>query len=120
LAPMPAWLSALLRPPRPAPPTAYESPITPDSPYVRAAVEGEVANIMAATQGSRNTTLHAAAVKLGTLVGAGLLTEYEAAAVLVEAARASGYVGDDGEPQARKTISSGLRWGIAHPREVPR
>ena len=81
---------------------------------------GEVANIMAATVGGRNTALHTAAVKLGTLVGAGLLTEYEAERVLLEAARASGYISTDGERQARKTVTSGLRWGIAHPREVSR
>lgn len=121
-APLPGWLEALLRPPspsRPGPVRQSAGPIGADR-YVRAAVEGEVANVIGAPVGTRNATLHLASVKLGTMVGAGLLDRAEARAVLLEAARASGYVASDGERTAVRTIESGLRFGVEHPRERAR
>jgi hypothetical protein len=116
---MPAWLGALLRPPTPAPQTRTVS-IRAGSRYVARALEGDVANIIGAPTGTRNATLNIAAVKLGTLVGGGVLMESEAFAVLLDAARASGYTADDGERAATLTIRSGLKHGIAHPRPVDR
>jgi hypothetical protein len=116
---MPSWLVALLRPP-PPPVRGSVPTVRIRDTYVRAAVEGEVVNVIGASIGSRNQTLHRAAVKLGTLVGAGVLAEHEAIDVLVEAAGASGYVSTDGERTARQTIQSGLAWGVRHPRQVDR
>lgn len=87
----------------------------PDA-YVRAAIDGEVKRILAAPTGTRNVTLHRASVKLGNFCGAGLLGEEEAATVLLDAARASGYTSDDGERAALQTIRSGLAYGRHHPR----
>ena len=117
---MPGWLVALLRPP---PPPRRSVPVVrsriPDT-YIRAALEGEVANVMGAPNGTRNRTIHTAAVKLGGLVAAGLLAEYDVVEVLLDAAHASGYVASDGERQTLATIRSGLRFGERHPREVRR
>lgn len=116
---MPGWLVARLRPPPPPASVPLPDARGADA-YVRAAVEGEFANVVGAPEGSRNTTLHAAAVKLGTLVGAGLLSESEATGALLEAARLNGYTQHDGERAAIKTIRSGLTWGQRHPRELSR
>lgn len=117
-APMPPWLAALLRPP--LPPVPGLPPIHAREAYVRAALEGELANVIGAPVGTRNTVLHLAAVKLGGLVGAGVVTELEVTAALLDAARASGYFSTDGERAARATVASGLDWGRRHPREVAR
>jgi hypothetical protein len=87
---------------------------------VRAAIEGEIARVLSAPVGTRNDTLYVAAVKLGTLVGAGVLGDMEAEATLLDAARVNGYVASDGERSARSTIRGGLSWGQRHPREIRR
>jgi hypothetical protein len=117
---MPRWLVALLRPPLPSPHQYDPRPPAHSDRYVQAAIAGEIANVMGAPVGTRNHTLNVAAVKLGSLVGAGLLGETEAATALFDAAHASGYVADDGQGQAWKTIQSGLQFGIRNPREVAR
>lgn len=122
-APMPAWLVALLRPPvrDPSPPSpGAVSRISRCHPaYLRAAITGEMAAVLGAPIGTRNAVLHRAAVKLGTFVGAGLLSVGEVLTLLLEASRASGYVASDGDWSARRTIQSGLAWGMRHPRAVP-
>ena len=64
----PLWLlPALMSPPKPPPPV-YAKPIACSSDfhpqYVRAAVEEELSAVAFAPEGSRNETLHRAAVKL--------------------------------------------------------
>lgn len=82
--------------------------------YVMAALRGECEEVAAATPGGRNDRLHLAAIKLGTLVGAGMLDEGDATACLAAAA----YCCALPDQEARSTIKSGLAWGRAHPREV--
>lgn len=84
--------------------------------YVWSAVQGEHDNVAAAGEGSRNDTLHKSAIKLGSLVGAGMLDELDAREALLAGAAAA----TDPLPgwEARRTIDSGLRYGIAHPRQV--
>lgn len=118
VAAMPSWLAALLRPLRSV--RAAPQSVTVSDAYVRAAADGELRNVAGAPVGSRNTQLHKSAIKLGTLVGAGVLSESDATAVLLEGARACGYLDDDGERAARRTIESGLSWGMAHPRGLTR
>ena len=67
-----------------------------------------------APAGHRNHTLYVAAARLGELVGAGVLADYEAAQWLREAALTSGLP----DREARRTILSGLNRGMSHPREV--
>lgn len=118
IASMPPWLAALLRPPQPVRSTPRVRAI--GTAYVRAALAGEVAAVAGAPVGGRNNQLHMSAVKLGSLVGAGGLSESDAIAALLEGARACGYLDSDGERAARLTIQSGLSYGVAHPRERAR
>jgi hypothetical protein len=89
--------------------------------YVTAAVEAEADQLRAITsQGSRNVTLFQAAIKLGQLVGAGLLTQPDAETVLRDAtahhpAIGGGYT----HSQINATIASGITKGIREPRQLP-
>jgi hypothetical protein len=115
---VPRTLIAYLRP------TAPE--VTPTAPrtlslgvwrlqrYVWAAVQGEHDTVASAPEGARNTTLHRSAVKLGSLVGAGALAEDDARDALLAGATTCGLA----DWEARGTIDSGLRYGIAHPRQL--
>ncbi len=117
-APMPSWLVGALRPPPPRRSPPSTAPHVSDA-YARAALEGEVAAVAGAPIGRRNETLHLGAVKLGSLVGAGLLAEFDVVAALLDGAKACGHLDDDGERVVQATIRSGLSWGVKHPREVP-
>lgn len=79
--------------------------------YAQAALDGELAKVRAAGEGSRNVTLNAAAMKVGHFVGAGLLTEADVQAALLNAARDCGLP----EREAAATIQSGLTAGKAEP-----
>ena len=117
--PMPSWIVDALRPPQPQRSPSGAFPRVPDA-YARAALEGELATVAGAPIGVRNARLHVGAVKLGSLVGAGLLLESDVLASLLDGARACGVLDDDGERAARATIVSGLAWGMRNPREVRR
>ncbi|NLD43955.1 MAG: DUF3987 domain-containing protein, partial [Chloroflexi bacterium] len=82
--------------------------------YARAALDSEAAAVAAATPGTRNDRLNVAALKLGQIVAAGLLTLPEVEAALIEAAGAAGLP----EAEARATVASGLRKGQTEPRAV--
>ena len=119
----PAFMLDLLDPPPPLPMPA--KPIQVDHKirgYVRRALEGELAAIAEApvptdhSSGGRNNALHLSAVKLGSLVGAGLLDGAAVEGLLLHAALACGLT----EHEARATIASGMRFGISHPRELMR
>ena len=86
--------------------------------YVWAAVKGEHDAVAAAPEGARNTTLHRSAVKLGSLVGAGMLSEADALDALLAGAQAA----TDPLPrhEASRTARSGLRYGVANPRQLDR
>ncbi len=80
--------------------------------YTRKVVQAECDAITRAADGEQNNAINTAAFSLGALVGAGALTEGEARADLLAAARA----GNHPEGRARATIDSGLRAGMAQPR----
>jgi putative DNA primase/helicase len=82
--------------------------------YAEAALRAEAARVRDAPSGERNDTLNAAAFSLGTLGGAGILSEAEARAALCDAARAAGL----GEGEANRTFTSGWRKGLAEPRVI--
>jgi hypothetical protein len=88
--------------------------------YVWAAVQGEHDRVAALTgDGARNTTLHAAAVKLGSLVGAGMLAEEDARdALLAASAPFEHHAVPLTRREALRTIDSGLAYGKRHPRQL--
>lgn len=87
----------------------------PHAAYAAAAVDAECASVAAARAGGRNDTLNKAAFNLGTLVGAGALSQSEAESALLDAAARAGL--SEGEAQA--TINSGIDSGKLSPRTLP-
>ena len=104
----------------PQPPPAQE-PATPATAntlrisYTQAALDGEIARVRSAREGSRNTALNVAAYSLGTLIGAGVLSQGDVETQLLSAALAVGLT----EREAQRTIKSGLIAGIEKPRQIP-
>jgi putative DNA primase/helicase len=82
--------------------------------YAEAAVKAEAEKMRTTGEGSRNDVLNECSFALGTLGGAGLLTEDAAFAALREAALAAGL--SDGE--IRGTFISGWKAGLRNPRTV--
>ncbi|WP_452089422.1 bifunctional DNA primase/polymerase, partial [Bacillus wiedmannii] len=114
----PTWLlTALTTKPAPAPVAAGPAPALQLPPaqldaYTRRAVQDECDAIARAADGDQNNQINTSAFNIGTLVGAGALTEAEARQALLAAARAGGHPDD----RAMPTINSGLTAGMAHPR----
>lgn len=122
---LPAWLAELLTGPDRTPPRRPRRRRRPTAAggrrldrYVAAAIEGETHRIHAAPEGSRNQTLFTSSVALGQLVGADLLDQDHAQAVLLDAAHPHLAAGAYSRRQAEATIASGLRRGIQQPRIV--
>jgi hypothetical protein len=112
----PAWLLDILDPPRAEPVLV---PFVPASTraacaYVARAFELELERVALSGEGERNDNLNLAAYSLGRLAGAGLLDPGEVAAALAGAALATGL----DRREVEKTLRSGLRSGMASPREV--
>lgn len=84
--------------------------------YVWSAVQGEHDRIASTGEGARNDTLHKGAVKLGSLVGAGMLNERDAYDALMAGVQASPQPLPEREADA--TISRGLAYGIRNPRQL--
>ncbi|MEU1194953.1 hypothetical protein ABZ446_01860 [Streptomyces sp. NPDC005813] len=80
--------------------------------YTRRALQDECDNITGAPDGDQNNTINRAAFNVGTLVGAGAVSEDDAREMLMAAALA----GNHPEGRARPSIDSGLRAGIRSPR----
>ena len=114
VAPCPAWLERLLRPApkvRPAVvPRPHHRPKVDG--YAAAALEAEVAEVVAAPVGTRNHRLNTAAFSLGQLVGAGKVDAGTVAAALVAAGLSAGLT----EREASQTVESGMAAGIREPR----
>lgn len=89
---------------------------TPLERYVSQAVEAECGKVAGGADGNRNIVLNNAALALGSLVGAGVLSRSEAERRLLESA--AGYIATDGEHAARSTIASGLAAGEREPRDL--
>lgn len=122
LADVPGWLLALMLsepPPREVKPLRIGDNPSRTARYVVKAVEGECEAIASTAAGTgRNQRLFIGAARLGELVGAGLLQQDAAEAALERAAEACGLTKEDGRRSVRLTIASGLKRGIANPREV--
>lgn len=114
-APLPGWLLDLLRP-RPTPPRSVRPLIGErggDS-YAHAALRREAESVKTTAPGSRNHVLNCAAFSLGTLIGAGRIDENAVVTTLLDAALAAGL----GQTEAERTIASGVRGGLRHPRPI--
>lgn len=111
----PGWLLEALVPPRPQ--SIAERLARPGA-YAQAAVDGEVAGVRDAEPGTRNSRLFGAAVRLGQLAAAGLLSEAEVTAALLQAS--DRHVGFDGftAAEAARAVANGLVYGRRRPRRV--
>jgi hypothetical protein len=122
---VPEALARLVRPP--APPSAQAAPAEVEvgdlGRYGLAALTGEIRRIQAAprpayaggqrvTGGGRNQALVRAAFRLGQLAGSGGLDAHVVWPQLADAAQSVGL----GDREARRTIASGWRAGLRHPR----
>lgn len=107
----PEWLLDLVR--RPAPVVTAATPIhgRPGS-YGRRALESELGRLALAHVGGRNDTLNRSAFAMGQLIGEGHLDPGEVAGALLSVALRIGLT----EHEAERTIGSGLRRGLEHPR----
>jgi hypothetical protein len=117
LEPAPAWLIELLTKPVTfdPPPTLREARDPRErGAYGRRALESEAGRVALAPEGQRNDQLNRSAHALGQLVGAGVLDVDDVIDALLTAASRAGL----GETEARATIASGLRAGLANPRRV--
>jgi hypothetical protein len=86
------------------------------SSYGAKALAGECASVQAAAEGAGNTTLYLAALRCGSLIASGLLSQGEVEAALELAA--ADLTRRDGIQATRRTIASGLRIGMTSPRTV--
>ena len=86
------------------------------TPYGLAALEEEVARLVATTEGNRNQQLNESAFKMGTLVGGGELDMVVAENKLTEAALQTGLP----IKEIETTLQSGLKSGINQPRSAPK
>lgn len=115
-----AWVD-LLTVPRVERPNTHPAPPTVRgvsgrrAAYVTAAVRGELEDVAAAVEGTRNDRLNQAAFRIGQLAATGALNHDAARAGLLAAAGACGI----GEREAVRTITSGFGSGLGQPAELP-
>ena len=83
--------------------------------YSLKALTDELHIVANAPEGTRNSTLNDSALKLGSLVAAGGLTQLEVLRPLINAAMSNGLP----ESEAVATTRSGFEFGLENPREVP-
>lgn len=83
--------------------------------YGETALRNECEAVANAPDGQRNHALNRAAFSLGQLVASGVIDEGYLRAELGAAARAAGLA----EREIEKTIESGMKAGLAQPRQVP-
>lgn len=116
-APLPAWLTGLLRP-APLRPVEPAAPATRNaSRYADAVLTGETDNVARTREGGRNQALYQAARNVGKFVAFGDLTRAEVEERLLSAALAAGLT----EREAVPAIRSALNYSIArypHGREA--
>jgi hypothetical protein len=123
LVPAPDWLLGLAR----KRPTAPEIQMPrrsyggSNNPYGEAALDREIEMLANAAEGSRNHALNRASFSLHQLVAGGELDQNEVERRLWEAAAANGLATDpkDGPRSIARTIASGARAGMQHPRSRP-
>src|SRR5262249_37302026 len=82
--------------------------------YLQTAIAEEFRRVENAPAGTRNNTLNESSLRIGQLVGAGVVDRQMAKSVLHEAARKCGL----SSPEAFATIESGLKAGERSPRQL--
>jgi hypothetical protein len=122
-APAPDWLQRLTRKPPPRPITSKIPPwpwsgCSRSDAYGKAALELEIASLANTLPGGRNHALNRASFSLHQLVAGGELNAAEVQRRLLDAATANGLMSDpeDGPKSVKRTIASGARAGLMHPR----
>ena len=126
IAPMPDWLVEAWRArpqaPPPPPPKPRRHETGDGSPYGLAALDAETQAILQAPFGQQETTLNAAALKIGALVAGGELLHGVARQALVAAGRAMANEGGR-EPWTAQDIEAkvarGMADGAGRPRQAP-
>jgi hypothetical protein len=118
----PEWLVRLTRKPTPKPITSKITvpfrPSCSSGSYGKAVLDYEVAELARTLKGGRNRALNRASFRLHQLVAGGELDEAEVRKRLFAAATTNGLMSDpqDGSLSVQKTIASGARAGLLHPR----
>lgn len=119
ITPAPAWLIAAnedtARASRAFSPSPHTVPVSRERQrrWALAALDGEARIVAQTVIGHRNDALYLAALRLGSIAGAGLLELDEITAALGQAAIAAGLDPDEITP----TIQSGYRTGYTNPRK---
>jgi hypothetical protein len=115
VAQLPEAVAALLNPPRRAarPSMSLASELVSDwTRYGQVALSMEYQRVRGAVRGTRNMTLNRAAFSLGQLIAGNQVDGHLATQVLMQAALDAGL----SEPEASRTLTSGLDAGMRHPR----
>lgn len=124
---LPEWLQHIIAKPKEA--QAKPSAAVPQAPiknalapgydrqkriaaYAEAGLAAELTELRTAPDGARNNTLNKVAFAVGTMIGAGWLSEGQCRQILLSAALEIGL----GRAESLATIESGLKGGIASPR----
>jgi hypothetical protein len=113
LAPLPGyWVQRLREPDRRPRPARVPVEAVRGTRYAVGALRRQLAELLDATAGTRNDTLNKSAFAMGQLVGAGMLDERGATAVLEDAGQRIGLA----PGEVRRSVASGLRAGARCPR----
>jgi hypothetical protein len=115
----PAWLRNIVAPPKATTAPGAHKPlpvgVTDGTPYGLQALEGEIADLRRAGEGTRNATLNECAYALYQLVAGGELSEYAVEQQLRDAAIGIGL----GDHEIGQTIASARSAGLQHARNAP-
>lgn len=87
--------------------------------YARAALDRNVAALMACRKGGRNNLLNAVSFRSGRMAASGWLTKEEAFQAFAQACSYNGYIGDKGLKAFQATFESGFSKGILQPLPDP-
>ncbi len=104
--------------PRPLQASRTPNLSTRERQYALSAFDAEIRDVETTGKGQRNAVLNNAALKLGSLVAAGALSESIVRSALENASISSGLVKDDGWKAVRATINSGFKAGFEKPRDL--
>lgn len=116
---LPSWIAELARPAKLQPATGPKL-VAPGmiadhiQRYANSALNRSLSKVHGALEGERNDTLNNAALSLGELVGAGVLSKSLVESALLGAAMQSGLT----EYEARRTIRSAITKGMLSPRDL--
>jgi len=122
LAPWPAWISKIIKPPLGVENIEIAMPATKingigrrEEAWATAALDGLASDLAGTKPGTRNSALNAAAYRLGHLIARGWIDRSKVENTLFKSCVANGLVHDDGARAVRVTIRSGLGAGITKP-----